>query len=205
MIVGISFFDQMFRSRSSNRSASVVRFKTDRVPTWQPRRRVGLRGTVWKLDKKGDQDMGKETCKNDYLGSFGEIPFSGEMMARADEAAESYEEPRSGGPISIAERQEIAEEIFAECIETLRRKGADYSGDEDSLKNFKRAAENLGLTSFQVWAVYYSKHVDSILNSIKRNPKRPQVESESLRGRIVDVINYSLILQALLIDLERSE
>ena len=79
-----------------------------------------------------------------------------------------------------------------------RSKGVDYSGKEDALDNFKRNAEKLGLTKYQVWAVYAGKHLDSIFNSIKADPESPQVESEPLWERIKDAITYLAIFAALL-------
>ena len=100
--------------------------------------------------------------------------------------------------MNIKDRQSIALARFKECEEVLLKKGKDYSGVEDALANFKENAERLGLTKYQVWAIYFNKHVDSILNSIKANPESPQVESEPLEERITDVINYAVILEALL-------
>ena len=98
----------------------------------------------------------------------------------------------------IEERQKIAEDLFKKCKEILLKKGKDYSSQEDCLSNFKRNAERLGLTKYQVWLVYFMKHIDSICNSIKYSPEYPQVESEPLEGRIIDVINYAVILASLL-------
>lgn len=100
--------------------------------------------------------------------------------------------------MTIEERQKIAERVFQKCLETLEKKGADYSSKEDSLSNFKRNAERLGLTKYQIWLIYFMKHIDSVCNAVKNNPENPQVESEPLESRIVDIINYALILQALL-------
>lgn len=99
---------------------------------------------------------------------------------------------------TIEERQRLAEEIFEECKDILRKKGKDYAGNQDSLANFKDGGMELGRTKYEVWAVYFYKHVKSILNSIKANPNNPQTESEPLRGRIHDIINYAVILAALL-------
>jgi len=100
--------------------------------------------------------------------------------------------------MTIPERNLIAQEIFKKCLDVLTRKGKDYAGNEDSLSNFKRNAERLGLTKYQVWAIYFNKHVDSINNAIKSSPNNPQVESEPLEQRIIDIINYAVILLCLL-------
>lgn len=102
--------------------------------------------------------------------------------------------------MTIQERTEVAEGIFKECLEMAIKKGADYSGKEDALANFKRNGERLGMTKYQIWSVYFAKHIDSIMNSIKANAEVPQVESEPLRGRVVDAIVYLTIFEAMLIE-----
>jgi hypothetical protein len=100
--------------------------------------------------------------------------------------------------MNLETRNKRAIELYDECLAVQKAKGADYSGREDALANFKRNAERLGMTKYQIWAVYTAKHIDSIFNSIKTDPNSPQVESEPLRGRIVDAISYLSILEALL-------
>jgi hypothetical protein len=100
--------------------------------------------------------------------------------------------------MNLAERQKIAEELFNESLKIFMDKGIDYSGDTDSLANFKINAERAGITKYQVWQIYFNKHVDAINNAIKNNPKNPQVASEPLRGRINDIINYAALLASLL-------
>jgi len=100
--------------------------------------------------------------------------------------------------MNIKDREELMKERFAKCLEVARVKGADYSGKEDALANFKRNGERLGLTKYQIWAVYCAKHIDSVFNSIKADPEHPQVESEPLEERIGDIIVYMVILEALM-------
>lgn len=85
---------------------------------------------------------------------------------------------------------------------TKTTKGADYAESDDRLANFKQNAEALGLTPFQVWAVYCSKHTDSIYKAIKRNPSHPIKKGEHLSENIKDVIVYHLLLLGLITELE---
>ena len=103
-------------------------------------------------------------------------------------------------PIFMTKQTQIqlAESIFEECIATLKTKGDDYASKEDALANFKRNAERLGMTKYQVWLLYFTKHVDAIINSVKRDPTCPQVESEPIRSRVVDNINYLILFAALM-------
>lgn len=100
--------------------------------------------------------------------------------------------------MTIDEANKRSEELFIECKKVLKDKGADYSGDGDVHDNFIRNGQRLGLTKYQVWALYFNKHVDAINNSIKRSPTYPQVESEPLRGRVVDAINYLVRLESMI-------
>lgn len=99
--------------------------------------------------------------------------------------------------MKITDRQQLAQDIFNECLEVLLKKGKDYSGEDDCLSNFKESAQRLGLTKYQVWGIYFDKHLRSLLNSVKYNPQHPQVESEPIRSRVVDIINYAIIFYAL--------
>lgn len=98
----------------------------------------------------------------------------------------------------VEERQGLAKELFKECLTTLEAKGMAYAGGKDVLNNFKRNGEHLGLTKYQILSVYKNKHVDTINNAIATNPISPQDETESLYGRIIDNINYLVILAAML-------
>jgi hypothetical protein len=100
--------------------------------------------------------------------------------------------------ITLEHRSIIAQCTFQKCLELLEKKGRSYSGSEDVNLNFKENARRLGMTKFQVWAVYANKHVDSINNAIKSNPELPVDHSESLEGRVIDMINYGICLLALL-------
>lgn len=100
--------------------------------------------------------------------------------------------------MTVDNANKLTDELLAECKNILKVKGADYSSDTDVHANFIRNATRLGLTKYQVWALYFNKHVDAINNSIKRNAVSPQVESEPLRGRIVDCINYLIRFDSML-------
>jgi hypothetical protein len=82
----------------------------------------------------------------------------------------------------------------------MKAKGAAYSGAEDVLDNFKRNAKRVGVSPFQIWLVYFNKHIDAITNAIKNNPGYPVEPTESMEGRINDAINYLFLLKGLLVD-----
>lgn len=99
-------------------------------------------------------------------------------------------------------KREFFLKLVATRQETRRRllelKGAAYSGNDDAFNNFKKNGVLLGLTKYQIWAVYFNKHIDSILNAIKARPDSPVDKSEGLNGRIDDAINYLDLLFGML-------
>jgi hypothetical protein len=83
--------------------------------------------------------------------------------------------------------------LTSEAWSIVELKGGDYAKGEDQFDNFRRGAASLGLTPLQVWAVYWLKHVDAILTVVGGG-----VPSEPVRGRFIDLINYSALGAALL-------
>ena len=79
----------------------------------------------------------------------------------------------------------------------LLSKGKEYTiGADDRLANFKTHAKSLGLDPLQVWAIYFSKHIDSIMNYVKER----KVHSEPIEGRFMDARNYLALGLALIKD-----
>lgn len=80
-------------------------------------------------------------------------------------------------------------------------KGHDYAGDVDAFKNFKSIAERVGVTPFQVWAVYALKHWDSVLTFVREG----DVASEPIEGRLHDIILYSYLLLGMLEEIDMAD
>lgn len=75
-------------------------------------------------------------------------------------------------------------------------KGKEYAQNQnDRLANFKRIANELGLSPMQVWYVYFKKHIDAISSYIKNNGKI--FSNEGIEGRILDARVYLSLLRAL--------
>jgi hypothetical protein len=91
------------------------------------------------------------------------------------------------------EREDFFDVLLKEAKQVRETKGYDYSGLEDVNRNFKEGAKRLGMTPEQILGVYLDKHLDSIHTFIKDG----DVKSEPIRTRIVDAINYLLILPTL--------
>lgn len=93
--------------------------------------------------------------------------------------------------------QALREGAAARRDAVMKPKGVDYqTGDGDRLGNFKAVGLRLGLTPLEVWAVYFSKHLDAVFSYI-RNGK---VESEPITGRLDDCVNYLELLEGLIED-----
>ena len=71
-------------------------------------------------------------------------------------------------------------EFFQRVESMIREKSACYASPDDPLDNFKRNTARLGMTPFQVLAIYFSKHADAIIEAIKKNPEKPLDTSEGL-------------------------
>lgn len=64
---------------------------------------------------------------------------------------------------------------------------------DDRLCNFKRIAVMLDLPTEKVWAVYFLKHVDAIVEYVKTGKQG----TEGIAGRIDDAQNYLDLLRGL--------
>lgn len=75
-------------------------------------------------------------------------------------------------------------------------KRKDYTkGSDDVLANFKNVAESTGLRPEQVLLVYMQKQFDAVANYVKSNG---QSESEPIKERISDLLNYGELLWGLI-------
>lgn len=89
----------------------------------------------------------------------------------------------------------LVQETFNECRDLLGLKGAEYAGSSDRLANFKRGAVLTGVSPQQVAFIYLSKHYDAIATFVREGPVPG---GEPIQGRLNDLINYCLLLRALI-------
>lgn len=88
---------------------------------------------------------------------------------------------------------------FADCMEMIRRKNADYSqgtAKRDRIAAFRRIAGDINVPMTKVWAIFAQKHWGAVMKFVKDG----QVESEPIDGRINDLINYFVLLGAIIHD-----
>ena len=74
-------------------------------------------------------------------------------------------------------------------------KSIEYTqSSDDKLANFKNIGERFDIDPLAVAGIYMNKHVDSINNYIKTG----KISSgESLKSRLIDIINYSILMIAI--------
>lgn len=96
----------------------------------------------------------------------------------------------------------IADELMEEAYKLLQKKNSDYSNSDDALAGFKLTAEEVGIGNYQAWLVYARKHWSAISTFCRRGG---QVESEPIRERLKDMINYCCLLDALIQDNDDSK
>jgi len=88
----------------------------------------------------------------------------------------------------------IEKEILPQCFDIMKTKGQSYSGKEDKLGNFKRLSVLTNSSPEKVLFIYLMKHIDAISSFIREE----YTDSEAIKGRIMDVINYMFLLSGLL-------
>ena len=86
--------------------------------------------------------------------------------------------------------------LLQECEELTTRKGKDYTrGDEDLLINFKEGSKFFDVHVYKYVGFPLKKQMDAIYSYIKT---KGQSESEPIRERIKDSINYLIFLSCLI-------
>ncbi len=95
------------------------------------------------------------------------------------------------------ELEKLAEELHQDSMNLMGLKNNDYTcgkAEEDALYNFHFIAKVLDVDPKLVWGVYFLKHVLATLKYIKSG----YVESEGIKGRLMDIHNYNTLLWAIM-------
>lgn len=104
------------------------------------------------------------------------------------------------------------EKIHDICMGVLFKKGVEYQnnnvGQDEVLANFYRGSELVDIIPEKILMIYMSKHWDSVSKFIKTIDKDGfeaaiNLSSEPIHMRIVDIINYLYLLNAMLIERQR--
>lgn len=80
------------------------------------------------------------------------------------------------------------------CENTLIKKNKEYAPNDDPLNNFKEGAEMSGLSMEQVLFMYCLKHLVSLRDIVF---KKVDSDTEMLREKTGDIINYMVLLNAI--------
>lgn len=83
--------------------------------------------------------------------------------------------------------------LFEDCLEICHKAQAEYTMNDNPFDNFERIASELGLSREVVLLVYMKKHIDGVVNYVKNGKE----QRDSMRGRIIDTINYLCLLAAM--------
>ena len=86
-------------------------------------------------------------------------------------------------------RNTYIEETF-ELSDTKRIEYTEGHHNENVLWNFENIGKRLAISPMKVLSVYLQKHTSSVFNYIKDGKEY----SESIEGRISDIINYLILL-----------
>lgn len=96
-------------------------------------------------------------------------------------------------------RDPVFAQRFADCVDLIRAKNADYSQGEDKkdrIAAFRRISRDIDVSMPKVWAIFAQKHWGAVMKYVKDGT----VESEPIDGRINDLINYFVLLGAIVGD-----
>lgn len=93
----------------------------------------------------------------------------------------------------------IATEQFKKCLEILNKKSKEYSDNKDRLHNFKCAALSLNVSPEKALWGMAVKHYISI-QDIVYNIEIDIPTLELLEEKIGDMINYLIMLKAMIIE-----
>jgi hypothetical protein len=144
------------------------------------------------------------------------MSVTGQMME--DEWDKGFAAGKAAGQIEGIDGQQFQftgdadfDDLFNRCREVLKVKGSDYTSGKgtpgsnraDRLANFYTAARAFGINInvFTVWWVYFFKHLSAIVTFIQVG----KVESEPIKERIVDAINYLGLLHKLILHEQEQE
>lgn len=95
--------------------------------------------------------------------------------------------------MTFEEREEIISAMLSQAKEIRKTKGVEYSAGEDINALFN-SENDIGIDNIQAIGLFMNKHYLSIRRFIKSR----DTLSEPIETRIIDLINYLLILNTLI-------
>ena len=106
-------------------------------------------------------------------------------------------------PAPYVMNQEEFTKVVNRTVDSIKylliTKGEEYAGTTDRLSNFKRGSKLTGTTPLQTALIYATKHYDSICTYIRKDASGEiQMLSEPIEGRFDDLINYCILMKAII-------
>lgn len=98
------------------------------------------------------------------------------------------------------EYEKSIDSLFYLCKTIIKSKGYTYAHGENPLGNFNRLSQILGIDRKRILLIYFYKHLDAIIAYI--NGQRE--DTEDIKSRIADAINYLAILYTMIMEDERN-
>jgi hypothetical protein len=103
-------------------------------------------------------------------------------------------------PVSRQQVADLMDRVFIECQKTREQGQKEYAhSDSNALSNFERTGDELQIPREKVWYIFAKKHWDGTLAWIRGH----RSQREDVRGRIMDLIVYLILLWAMVDDEER--
>ena len=99
---------------------------------------------------------------------------------------------------------EVLMDQIETCIKVLGRKNKEYARGNDKLSNFKKAGVMDNTTPEKALWGMWKKHIVSIMDIIFDLDNGIEPDPDMLNEKIVDMVNYPILLKALLIERRRN-
>ncbi|MEN6445533.1 MAG: hypothetical protein ABFC98_05755 [Candidatus Cloacimonas sp.] len=96
----------------------------------------------------------------------------------------------------------MTDAILENCKDVLRLKAGEYANEKDRLCQFKQIAPLINETPEQVLIGMWLKHVQSICEYVNVLSKGKSISIEKWDEKIIDSINYMVLLRGLLVEKE---
>lgn len=97
---------------------------------------------------------------------------------------------QTGGDVRLADQNMFIRELYQQCLGILDTKGVDYTPDNIALAEAVETAWEEGTTPEKILWTMMRKHYSAIRRFIQAG----RVESEPIRGRFTDVVNYFALI-----------
>ena len=99
------------------------------------------------------------------------------------------------------EYNKIRLELLYLSKKIMEEKQPEYTNNnKDVLYNFKSIGGRINVEPLKVWAIFFDKHVQSILSNITNDDIIP---AEPIETRFADAINYLVLGLALMVDVNK--